>query len=195
MPRCAAPYSLSPLPLLPPISLTVPPDIEVRTAVLADAEAFLALVTRNRAHLGRYLPKVVTLDTREKVEQHLSYPATTLEIEVIDLHLFCAGTLCGALRLNHFEHENRKASLAYLLDAGHQGRGIVTRAARALLAHAFEAMGLHRVELTCVTDNAASVAVAERLGFTREGRLRDAEQLDGRFVDHFVYGLLSGELG
>ena len=183
------------MPLVSPISLDVPPDIEVRTAALADAAAFLALVLRNRAHLGRYLPKVVTLDTHAKVLQHLSHPATTPVLEVIDLHLFCAGALCGALRLNHFEHENRKASFAYLLDAEHQGRGIVTRAARALLTHAFDALDLHRLELRCVTDNAPSIAVAERLGFTREGRLRDAEQLDGRFVDHFVYGLLPGELG
>jgi ribosomal-protein-serine acetyltransferase len=177
-----------------PIALSVPPDVEVRTAAIEDAEPFLALVTRNRAHLARYLPRVVSLDTREKVEQHLASATTTPVVEVVDLHVFCAGALCGALRLNHFEHENRKASLAYFIDAEHQGRGIVTRAARALLAHAFGVMGIHRMELRCVTDNAASVAVAERLGFTREGCLRDAEWLDGRFFDHFVYGLLPGEL-
>ena len=178
----------------PPIHVESPPDIVVRTAAPEDADAFLAMVTRNRDHLGRYLPRVVSLDTREKVLQHIAHPSATPEIEVIDLHVLFRGELSGALRLNNFDHESHKASLAYFVDAAHAGRGIVTRAARALIGVATGTLGIHRLEIRCVTDNTASIAVAERLGFTREGRLRDAERLHGRYVDHFIYSLLPGEL-
>ena len=52
---------------------------------------------------------------------------------------------------------------------------------------------MNRVELTCATDNLRSARLAERAGFLLEGLLRQAEWLDGKFVDHYVYGLLRSE--
>ena len=52
---------------------------------------------------------------------------------------------------------------------------------------------MNRVELRCVPANLPSVRMAERLGFTREGVLRQAELLDGVFMDHAVYGLLRAD--
>lgn len=54
-------------------------------------------------------------------------------------------------------------------------------------------MQLNRIELHCAATNAPSMAVASRLGFTREGVLRQDEWLHGAFVDQVVYGLLRAE--
>jgi len=85
------------------------------------------------------------------------------------------------------------AEVGYWLDAGLEGRGLVTRAVTAVLDHAFGPLGLHRVELQTTTDNTRSRRVAERLGFTQEGVLREAAAFPGERRDVVVHGLLARE--
>ena len=83
--------------------------------------------------------------------------------------------------------------MGYWLDAGFEGRGLVTRAVTAVLDHAFGPLGLHRVELQTTTDNKRSRSVAQRLGFTQEGVLREAAAFPDERRDDVVYGLLARE--
>ena len=71
-----------------------------------------------------------------------------------------------------------------------QGHGIITRACQALIHHAFEEMGMEKVEISAAQENDASRAVCERLGMVQEGVIRRAERLADRVVDHVNYGLL-----
>jgi ribosomal-protein-serine acetyltransferase len=175
-----------------PISITA--WLEARPAVPDQAEALADLVLRNVDHLRQYLPAVAALNSVEKARSHLAGVADrAARAEVLEWYLFAEGVLCGGVRLNKIEVENRKTSIGYLIDAAYQGRGIVTLALRAFLRYCFEALGMNRVELTAATENVRSIRLAERVGFIREGRLREAEWLDGAFVDHFVYGLLRSE--
>jgi ribosomal-protein-serine acetyltransferase len=175
-----------------PIEIT--PWLEARPAVPAAAEAFADLVVRNADHLRRYLPAVAEMSSLEQVRSHLALAGErAARGEVLEWHLFADGVLCGALRLNKIEPENRKTGIAYLLDAAHQGRGIASLAVRGLLRYCFSELGMNRVELTVATDNVRSIGLAERVGFRREGLLRQAEWLDGAFADHYVYGLLASE--
>jgi ribosomal-protein-serine acetyltransferase len=61
---------------------------------------------------------------------------------------------------------------------------------RAVIAHGFGALGLHRVSIRCAVENRRSRAIPERLGFTFEGVARGSEWLYDHFVDHAIYGLL-----
>ncbi|WP_139697682.1 GNAT family N-acetyltransferase, partial [Aeromonas salmonicida] len=69
----------------------------------------------------------------------------------------------------------------------------ITRACQALIHHAFDELGMEKVEIRAAVDNTASRAVCERLGFTLEGVLRRAEKLPHGIVDHACYGLLRSE--
>jgi len=82
-----------------------------------------------------------------------------------------------------------QASLGYWIDAGYEGRGVVRRAASALVDVARE-RGSARVEVRTGVDNVRSRALAERLGFRHEGTLRSALPLGPRRVDVAVYGLV-----
>lgn len=87
----------------------------------------------------------------------------------------------------------RQAELGYELDPAYWGRGYASEAARALLAFGFRDLTLHKVSARVVADNAASVRVLERLGFQREGHLRENEFFKGRWWDTLLYGLLDRE--
>jgi ribosomal-protein-serine acetyltransferase len=87
----------------------------------------------------------------------------------------------------------RSAEVGYWLDAGFEGRGLVTRAVTAVLDHAFGPLGLHRVELRTNPTNKRSRSVAQRLGFTQEGVLREVAAFPNERRDDVVYGLLARE--
>lgn len=159
---------------------------------LEDAAALAVLVADNIGHLRTFLPRVTGLDTLAAAEEHLQC-VLEAEGELLEWHIFSDGRLCGAIRLNHIEQDHRKASIGYYLGARHQGSGLATASVRAVLQFAFERLGFNRIELRCATSNAASQRVAERLGFLWEGLLRQAELVDGAYLDSFVYGLLREE--
>lgn len=70
---------------------------------------------------------------------------------------------------------------------------MMTDACRALIDTLFSEYDLNRVEIRAAVQNVKSQAIPERLGFTKEGCLRQCEWLHDHFADHFVYGLLKEE--
>lgn len=163
--------------------------------VTVDYAAMLAaLVERNIAHLGAYLPMVTTVSTPAAARAYLeAAEARARSGDMFEWHLFVDGDLCGSVRVKNIDTGNRKAEIGYFVGREHAGKGIASAAVRSVLAYCFTSLQLNRMELHCAATNQASIRVAERLGFTREGMLRQAECLNGVFVDHLVYGLLSAE--
>lgn len=78
----------------------------------------------------------------------------------------------------------------YCLDEAAWSKGFATEAARALLQWAFATLNLNRVQTETDTRNTASSCVLEKLGFLREGTLREDCIVDGEVSDTWVYGLL-----
>lgn len=70
----------------------------------------------------------------------------------------------------------------------------MTEAGRAVISFAFEVLDVHRIELHAGVSNKPSIRVAEKLGFQREGVLREAGRGAGGFYDAFVYGLLTTDV-
>ncbi|MGW2346440.1 GNAT family N-acetyltransferase [Streptomyces sp. NPDC001661] len=87
----------------------------------------------------------------------------------------------------------RSASLGYCLGEAMWGRGYATEAAQALLRWAFDTLDLNRVQAEADTRNAGSARVLEKVGFVREGTLREDCVVDGEVSDSWVYGLLRRE--
>lgn len=86
--------------------------------------------------------------------------------------------------------ERFSAELGYWLGEAYWGRGIVTDAVRAVTAHAFSTMDVHRIFALPYAHNVASARVLDKSGFTLEGRLRQSAFKDGRFVDQLLYARL-----
>lgn len=103
------------------------------------------------------------------------------------------GGFIGWCALNAWNPDYRSARLGYCLGEAAWGQGLATEAAGALLRWAFAALDLNRVQAETDTRNIASSRVLEKLGFRREGTLREDCIVDGEVSDSWVYGLLRRE--
>lgn len=103
------------------------------------------------------------------------------------------GQLVGTCTLGRIDVPNRRAELGFALGRMFWGRGYMTAALPVLLEFAFERLGLHRVFADADPRNARSIRLLERLGFRREGVLREHYWVQGEPQDGVVYGLLRAE--
>jgi RimJ/RimL family protein N-acetyltransferase len=97
---------------------------------------------------------------------------------------------CG---LTQWNPDYRSASLGYCFTEAAWGHGYATEAARSVLRWAFDTLDLNRVQAETDTRNTASARVLEKLGFVREGTLREDCVVDGVVSDSWVFGLLKRE--
>ncbi|MEO5710430.1 MAG: GNAT family protein [Nocardioidaceae bacterium] len=103
------------------------------------------------------------------------------------------GTFIGWCSLTRWNPVYRSASMGYCLDDAAWGHGYATEAARALAQWGFDTLDLNRIQAETDTRNAASARVLEKLGFVREGTLREDCVVNGDVSDSWVYGLLERE--
>ena len=105
-----------------------------------------------------------------------------------------AGRLVGGITLANIRYGvSRSAQIGYWMGERYAGQGYMQDALRALLAHAFDTMRLHRIEAACIPGNSRSIRVLEKAGFTREGLARSYLCIDGIWHDHYIYARIAGE--
>jgi len=166
--------------------------VELRRAKPPDADFLLELLADDdvRRFLG---PR--TVSTREgvleEIERSLAEPESFGRF-VIEVD----GEPAGMLGFHVASEPNRIARLERLaLHPRFRGRRLADEAARLFQRHLFEELGYHRLELEIYAFNERACAHAERAGFVREGRKRQAYLKDGEWVDSILYALLADELG
>lgn len=87
------------------------------------------------------------------------------------------------------------ATIAYWVVPEHWGNGYCTEAAALLCEHAFRDRRLHKLRADALATNEGSQRVLDKLGFEREGVLRDEKFVAGGHADVYRFGLLAGEWG
>jgi ribosomal-protein-serine acetyltransferase len=158
---------------------------------LADVPALWAALARNRTHLRRWLgwfhndfdENALTEFVRAREADNAARVSLTTLIRL-------NGEMCGSIGLHAFNQKDRSTSIGYWIDAAYEGRGIVTRACRAIVTEGFREYGMHRIEIRCAVGNTRSAEIARRLGFVEEGTLREAEWLYDHWVDLRVFSML-----
>lgn len=170
------------------------PGLELRLLEDRHAEEVFRLCDRSRDRLRQWLPWVDgTLsvdDTREFIRRSLEQHAKG---ESLVAGIWQAGSFAGIVSLLCINPANRSAMIGYWLGPEYEGKGIMTRACRALIDYGFEELCLNRIEIKAATGNARSQAIPMRLGFAREGVERQSEWLNDRFLDMVVYSMLRSE--
>lgn len=97
----------------------------------------------------------------------------------------------GGVTLFAIDRAQGRAEIGYSLRSDQWGRGLAREALRLALAHAFDTLGLRRVEADIDPRNTRSCGLAERMGFVREGVLRERWLVADALQDSAMYGLLA----
>ena len=100
----------------------------------------------------------------------------------------------GLVSLTGIDPVHKHGELHILLgDRASHGQGIGTDATKAMLSHGFRDLNLHRIYLFVLDSNVAARAMYEKVGFRREGTMREAAFKNGVYEDVHLMGLLQSE--
>jgi RimJ/RimL family protein N-acetyltransferase len=161
-----------------------------------DADLALFMAYRNDPEVAKYQswegisePEALAFLQEQKGVQ----PGVPGQWFQIAIELKETGMLVGDCALKIEEHDERQAEIGYSLSRAYQGRGIASEAVSCVLEYAFVTLGLHRVIAITDCENAASVALLERLGLRREGHFRQNVWFKGKWGDEYFYAMLQEE--
>ena len=165
----------------------------MREPLLSDATDFL--VFRGDAIVQRYNQAIITT-VAEAQAQILSMQQEFRSGEGISwaVTLNDSGTVIGNFALHNWSRHHRRAEAGYDMARMYWGQRYAVEALSAILRFGFTDMDLHRIYAHTIADNHGSVRLLERLGFRREGTLRESSwEDDATFHDSAIYGLLRRE--
>ncbi len=97
----------------------------------------------------------------------------------------------GVFELRQLQPGFLRGELGFVIAPPYWGKGIFVEAARMLLAFAFDTVKVHRVEARVSTDNGRGNAAIGKIGFEREGTLRDAFWCEDHFADQYLWATLA----
>jgi RimJ/RimL family protein N-acetyltransferase len=104
-----------------------------------------------------------------------------------------SGEIVGGLNLNSINERQGTFGIGIQIHTGERGKGYGTAAMRILLKYAFLERRLTKFNSGCVEGNAASAAMHKKLGCVQEGVQRQVYYHEGRYYDHWLFGLTSDE--
>lgn len=179
-------------PAIEPLVLPIDERTHLRMFEPSDAPTLYEAVVRNRDHVmpwTSWLSSVKSVvETESAIIRSRERFVKNGSATVLILH---EGEIAGQVYHLNMDRRVGSVELGYWLDIEHRGRGLMTKAVRAMTNYSLDVLGLHRVWLKIGTENAASLGVAERSGFTREGVLRQSYRFeDGQVIDVAYYSVV-----
>ncbi len=170
--------------------------LTLRLLTEEDALTYLALEVKNRTLFSRYSgsrkPEFYTLEYQIEAIRRAQkgWDEDTKYNFGIYLNETCE--LIGGIALNEVMRGSLQSCyIGYSLDQEHNGLGYMSEAVKLLMAFAFEVLKLHRIEAGVMPVNIRSQRVLEKCGFVREGLARKNVNIQGKWEDHYAYGIIN----
>lgn len=171
--------------------LTIDDKTRVELIDEKHAPSIFGMVDGNRNHLRPWLPFVDRMQTVEFthnfVKGAMQRNKDGIEYAFVVFH---EEQMVGRVGVYKIDHQNKIGEIGYWIVENAQGKGIMTQACRAMIDLCFNELQLNRIEIKCGVGNHKSKGIPERLGFTHEGVMRQAEMLYDRFIDLNLYSLV-----
>ncbi len=177
-----------------PKPLSIKPGEQLVLPAPGQSAALFDLIDSSREVLAPWLDWVFRIRTVQDVRQFLFDAQRFNEGGQRCTYVVQQGpALAGLVSLVRIDWPHHRAELGFWLGQPFQGHGLGTRACQRLLTYAFKDLCLNRVALRTDAANEPSIAMAKRLGFAFEGRLREALRQDRGYQDLLLYSLLRQE--
>lgn len=169
-------------------------ELFIRMLSGRDAKDLFQLTDGSRNYLKQWLPWVDATKEENDSMEFIQHTLKGYEQRIsLTAGIFYQNGLVGVIGYNTLDFSNKIGSIGYWLGEQYQNKGIMTTAVRAVISYGFDNLQLNRIEIQCATENKKSQHIPERLGFTKEGCLKQSECLYNRFVDHYLYRMLAEE--
>lgn len=166
------------------------PDLELRLMETHHAEALFAIIDRDRAYLRRWQNWPDHINTLDDVYAMIERAdGRRANHNGFDLLIWSDGELAGKIGLVYVDWQDRVTEIGYWISQPYQGRGLVTRACRALLDEAFDWLLMNETLIRCASGNLRSRAIPERLGFSLSAAVTPKTWLRGRQIDEVLYSM------
>ncbi|MCC5894717.1 MAG: GNAT family N-acetyltransferase [Alkalibacterium sp.] len=169
-------------------------QISLKLKDFHDTEELYALIDSSRDHLKEWMPWAMYTkdenDVASRTQQSLldfAHQKGMHYVIIVDDHIV------GSVSLKQFNWTVKSAEIGYWIAPEFQGKGIMTKAVKALLVYGFDYLKLNKLEVWAAAENKRSRSIPERLDFVEEGRRRANEYIDEKYFDMILYGLLKSE--
>ena len=162
-----------------------------------DIDSLYRAVCASKAELAEYLPWATVAYTRATAASFVRDSIHSWrEARAYDFTIRRPaepGRHIGNISIWHVSRPFRSGEIGYWIRTDETGLGIATEVARLALKIGFEDLDMHRMVLRIALGNASSERIAGKLGFVREGVLREEIRVGNRWLDHSLWGLLDHE--
>jgi RimJ/RimL family protein N-acetyltransferase len=165
--------------------------LRLRKIGLPDQEEFFML--RSSKTVMKYIDRPLA-KSREDATQLIK-----MMVELIDnnqgltwaISLLEKPKMIGTVHLWKISPENHRAEIGYLLDPAFQGQGLMHETLQTVIHYGFYRLKLHSIEANVNPENMASIRLLEKIGFVREGYLKETYLYEGIFFDSAIYSMLT----
>jgi RimJ/RimL family protein N-acetyltransferase len=165
--------------------------LALRPLVVADAARLTEILNDPAVRQNLRLERPVSLAAEQ---EFIAALARATDQVVVGITARAGGRLLGVTGLHHLADPARQAEFGIFLGGSEEwGKGYGQEATRLIVGYGFDALLLNRVWLHVHADNARGIHAYEKVGFRREGLLREATYRDGRFVDVVAMAVLRAE--
>lgn len=168
--------------------------ISLKLKDFQDTEELYTLIDSSREHLKKWMPWADSVkdenDVATRIQKNLEDFAQRKGMHYLILY---NDKIVGSISLKQFNWTVKSAEIGYWIAPDYQGKGIVTKAVKAILVYGFDYLKLNKLEIWAAADNKRSRKLPERLDFIEEGRRRQNEFIDETYFDMIIYGLLQTE--
>jgi RimJ/RimL family protein N-acetyltransferase len=169
-------------------------NAELRALEPWNAAEFAEFIERNREHLGAWLPWALRLTDEESTRAWLQNYAQDQAADGGRIYgIWMDSELVGGTLFRVFEPRFGSAEIGVWLSEKAQGQGLIMLAAQRMIEWCLRDRRMNRIEWRCVPTNKRSIAVATRLGMSRDGVLREAFPMHGVHHDIEIWSLLASE--
>lgn len=170
-------------------------SVLLRPPTLADFEEWVRLREQSRDFLSPWEPlapanEFSKFGFRARIKHYQQQAKSDAAYSFFIFH-HDHGHLLGAITASNVRRgAAQMCSVGYWIGKPHARQGHMSNALTAIMGHAFNGLGLHRVEAACLPSNHASIALLHRCGFSEEGFARKYLNIAGKWQDHLLFARL-----
>ena len=168
-------------------------NLAFRRPEMADVKEIQNL--KNNEKAAHLLGGVFHPYTTEDIERWINFHNNNPEEVLLVVENKTTGMLIGHVGLYKIDRIAKKTEYGILLaDDESRGRGYGTKATKLMVDYAFQTLGMHKVTAEVLSENAPSIAMFKKCGFSVDGCLRDDVYKNGRYYDVLTMSILKEDI-